>query len=319
MTKQVHGKEPFFFSIQPSLPGGLVLNPESGTISGTAAAPLVQTQFVVSCHNNESHQQHGAPATTTLTITVLEVAVSGWSTKHYADGSVYTGGIPRACAFVCILFSACACAFAVDGLACTCVTSEFPHLGTVLFGRYGPLNFWHAHCCRFRAHCRQHCNHVPYHFAPCSPGNLSDGAWHGRGTLRLATGDVYRGNWHQSLRHGQGDQVWAARRCTHEPSGLLGHRHPCPHARKACVCLLPAHLSVLRFHLLPFPDARKACVCLLPAHLSVLRFRLLPFLVCARGRSGAATRDIRESSCTTRGAVMASCATKMAMSTPGAG
>ena len=91
MAAQVHGKGPFFYSIEPSLPGGLRLDPSSGTISGTATTPLVQTQFVVTCHNNESRQEGGIPATTFVSITVLEVAVSGWFTKQYVDGSVYTG------------------------------------------------------------------------------------------------------------------------------------------------------------------------------------------------------------------------------------
>jgi hypothetical protein len=101
MAAQVHGKGPFFYSIEPSLPGGLRLDPSSGTISGTATTPLVQTQFVVTCHNNESRQEGGIPATTSVSITVLDVAVSGWFTKQYVDGSVYTGSCCLLKCFVC--------------------------------------------------------------------------------------------------------------------------------------------------------------------------------------------------------------------------
>ena len=194
----------------------------------------------------------------------------------------------RARAFVCILFSSCAGVLAVDRLACM-----RQNILILLHSRRGSLDFWHAHCCRFEGSVSKAVtirNHVPRRLAPCSPGNFSDGVWHGRGTLRLATGDVYRGNWHQSLRHGQGDQVGAAGQCMRVQSGLLGPQ-----------------TSMFMLYV------QRACASCMPVHFSV------PSPVYARGRSGAATRDIRESSCTTRGAVTASCATKMAMSTPGAG
>ena len=41
------------------------------------------------------------------------------------------------------------------------------------------------------------------------PGNFEQGMWHGHGTLRLASGEMYRGMWVENLRHGHGDQVYS--------------------------------------------------------------------------------------------------------------
>ena len=41
----------------------------------------------------------------------------------------------------------------------------------------------------------------------CTAGNFERGLWHGQGTLRLASGEVYCGIFQQGLRHGAGDQV----------------------------------------------------------------------------------------------------------------
>ena len=77
---------------------------------------------------------------------------------------------------------------------------------TCTISRYFPFN----RCCCFRTPLYENTSKPrdspPRQCASCPPGNFSEGVWHGRGTL-LASGDVYRGNWHQSLRHGQGDQV----------------------------------------------------------------------------------------------------------------
>ena len=145
-----------------------------------------------------------------MSITVLEVAVSGWFTKHYTDGSVYTGCASHAvfyaqvfCLHVCMyMYFAVRVNVRVKGPSFTCLPSMdfFRLIAAAAF----------EHRCKKTLQKRDSLLHLR---ASCPPGNFSEGVWHGRGTL-LASGDVYRGNWHQSLRHGQGDQVGPAHLCS---------------------------------------------------------------------------------------------------------
>jgi hypothetical protein len=87
-TPAVSGGAITAWSVQPALPSGLSLDSTTGMLSGTPAVVSPQTGYTVTAANS------GGSTTTTLTLTVQDVAPSGLS--YSRTPVVYTRGVPIA-------------------------------------------------------------------------------------------------------------------------------------------------------------------------------------------------------------------------------
>ena len=176
-TCRVYGESPFHFSIEPALPDGIYLDAETGAISGSSVRDMNRTLFTITCNNDESLREGGGdPATAHIFITVLEDGVvSGWRTKAYADGSVYTGMFQQG-----------------------------------LWHGRGTLHLASGEVYRGSfEHGRRH-GHADAEYANASySGEFANDARQGFGRMTYATGDVYVGDWSDGNRHGMGEMTFS--------------------------------------------------------------------------------------------------------------